>query len=395
MTNVKKRTVCVVTRWLGERSEVWVWRQLMLFSHTQPVVFTWTRKNAADYPMGDISVHLAGTPEDPQLGYGRWLWRLRNLVSGNFFGTQGTEKNRIVEVLHENQVSAVLCHFGQSALRLLPACEAADIPIVAHFHGQDISSGLNNRWYRWSLKKMLPRFAAVVCVGSQQMQRLRDLGVPADRLHLVPCGAPSACFPLSRRCPDPKSTTYICVSRLVESKGVAHCIGAFALAAEKLAGSQLIVVGDGDVRDSLETLVRELGISASVHFAGSCSEEEVRSLLKKSDVFLQHSLDHSSGWFEGFGVAVAEAASIGLPVIVSACGGLMDQVVHGETGIIIPQKDEEAMADAMVQLGRDAQLRAWMGDNGRQRMLVHFDTTTQVEKLERVLLSVIEGHTRN
>ena len=93
--------------------------------------------------------------------------------------------------------------------------------------------------------------------------------------------------------------------------------------------------------------------------------------------------------------AVAEAASIGLPVIVSACGGLIDQVVHGETGIIIPQKDEAAMADAMVQLGRDAQLRAWMGDNGRQRMLVHFDTSTQVEKLEQVLLNVIERHARN
>lgn len=395
MTSEKNANVCVVTRWLGARSEVWVWRQLVLFSRVRPIVFAWTHENGQDYPMDDIPVHLAGTPEDPQEGRGRWLWRLANLWSGNFFGAVGAEKRRMNGVLRQENISVILCHFGQNALRVLPAAEAVGIPVVAHFHGLDISSSLNNRWYRWSLKKMLPRFAAVICVGSQQKQRLRDFGIPADRIHLIPCGVPTTHFPFSRRAPDPQGITFICVSRLVEWKGVHHSIGAFALAADKLIKSRLIIVGDGPAQAGLKSLVRELGISGSVHFVGSRSEEEVRALLKRADVFLQHSLDHSSGWFEGFGVSVAEAAAIGLPVIISACGGLLDQVVDGETGIIIPQKDEAAMAEAMVRLGGDPELRAWMGDNGRQRMIDHFDTVTKVNQLEQVLLDVIEAHARN
>ena len=383
-------TVCVVTRWLGARSEVWAWRQLVSFTRLRPAVFAWTHENGADYPLEGIPVHLAGTLEDPQLGGGRWLWRLANLGSGNFFGAVGVEKRRMVDVLRRENASAILCHFGQNALRVLPAAEAAGIPLVVHFHGLDISSSFNNRWYRWSLKRSLPKFAAIVCVGSQQKERLIGLGVAADRIHLIPCGVPVSRFPLSRRPPDPAGIRFICVSRLVEWKGVDFCIKAFARLGEKLPGSRLVIVGDGAERAKLETLAAELGVAKAVEFTGSQSELQVRAHFESADIFLQHSLNHSSGWFEGFGVSVAEASAMGLPVVVSACGGMLDQVVDGATGIIVPQRDDLAMSDAMLRLGVDPALRARMGDQGRERMVRHFDTELQVAKLEQVLMDAFE-----
>jgi glycosyltransferase involved in cell wall biosynthesis len=315
---------------------------------------------------------------------------LANLGSGNFFGAVGVEKRRMVDVLRRENASAILCHFGQNALRVLPAAEAAGIPLVVHFHGLDISSSLNNRWYRWSLKRSLPKFAAIVCVGSQQKERLIGLGVAADRIHLIPCGVPVSRFPLSRRPPDPAGIRFICVSRLVEWKGVDFCIKAFARLGEKLPGSRLVIVGDGAERAKLETLAAELGVAKAVEFTGSQSELQVRAHFESADIFLQHSLNHSSGWFEGFGVSVAEASAMGLPVVVSACGGMLDQVVDGATGIIVPQRDDLAMSDAMLRLGVDPALRARMGDQGRERMVRHFDTELQVAKLEQVLMDAFE-----
>jgi glycosyltransferase involved in cell wall biosynthesis len=296
----------------------------------------------------------------------------------------------MVDVLRRENASAILCHFGQNALRVLPAAEAAGIPLVVHFHGLDISSSLNNRWYRWSLKRSLPKFAAIVCVGSQQKERLIGLGVAADRIHLIPCGVPVSRFPLSRRPPDPAGIRFICVSRLVEWKGVDFCIKAFARLGEKLPRSRLVIVGDGAERAKLETLAAKLGVAKAVEFTGSQSELQVRAHFESADIFLQHSLNHSSGWFEGFGVSVAEASAMGLPVVVSACGGMLDQVVDGATGIIVPQRDDLAMSDAMLRLGVDPALRARMGDQGRERMVRHFDTELQVAKLEQVLMDAFE-----
>jgi glycosyltransferase involved in cell wall biosynthesis len=109
-------------------------------------------------------------------------------------------------------------------------------------------------------------------------------------------------------------------------------------------------------------------------------------------VFLQHSMNGSNGWVEGFGVSIAEAASSGLPVIVTECGGIPDQVVNQETGLIVPQGDVQAMSDAMLRLARDAALRSRMGRAGRQRAVACFDARRQIERLEDVLLSVVENN---
>ncbi len=382
-----RNTVCVVTPRLGARSQVWSWRQLVRFSRVRPTVLTWARENLADFPMGDVSVHLAGSPEDPQEGVGRWLWRARTAASGNFYGTHGSEKQRFASLFRREKVSAVLCHFGQTALRMLPAADVAGIPLVAHFHGLDISSSLRNRWYRLSLENAIGRFAAVICVGSEQRQRILEFCIPEERIHLIPCGVPTEEFrPFPRNSTD--SITFICISRLVEWKGVHHTIGAYARIASELPKSRLVVVGDGPESRRLQDLVEGEGISKHVKLMGAQSEAQVRELLQCSDVFLQHSLNHPSGWYEGFGVSIAEASATGLPVVVSACGGVMDQVVDGVTGTMVPQRDEEAMAAAMLRLASDPKLRAQMGSAGRERMIECFDTQDQVAKLEQVLLDV-------
>jgi glycosyltransferase involved in cell wall biosynthesis len=69
---------------------------------------------------------------------------------------------------------------------------------------------------------------------------------------------------------------------------------------------------------------------------------------------------------------------------------MLDQVVDGATGIIVPQRDDRAMSDAMLRLGVDPALRARMGDQGRERMVRHFDTELQVAKLEQVLMDAFE-----
>jgi glycosyltransferase involved in cell wall biosynthesis len=124
-------------------------------------------------------------------------------------------------------------------------------------------------------------------------------------------------------------------------------------------------------------------------FHGYVSEGQLSEVLPDFDVFLQHSLTMPDGWREGFGVSVTEASACGLPVVVTPCGGLVDQVVDGHNSLIVPERNVPAMAEAMSALGADAGLRERMGNNGRQRVLQHFDSARQVRRLEDVVVGVI------
>jgi glycosyltransferase involved in cell wall biosynthesis len=116
----------------------------------------------------------------------------------------------------------------------------------------------------------------------------------------------------------------------------------------------------------------------------------VRNILAESDVYVQHSIVSSRGSTEGFGVSIAEASSCGLPVVVTRCGGIEDQVADGETGYCVPQKDVEAMAKRMTELAADRDLRKRLGAAGRKRMVEMYDSARQTGRLEDVLLGCVE-----
>jgi glycosyltransferase involved in cell wall biosynthesis len=388
--SVKKGKVLVVCAAVGRPSETWLWRQIRGLSTLQPSVACWAYENRDAYPMPGIPTHVLNYPARPMAGARRWAIRLRNSLRGNFYGTVGPERKTLSDLVRTEQPAVLLCHFGHYALRLLPVAASSRVPLVAHFHGLDVSSSLKqDRWYRWSLLRNLHKFAAIVVVGEHQRQWMLEQGVPREQVHLIPCGAPvSEHHVQGARRSD--RVRFIAVSRLVAWKGVDLTIRAFAQVAASAGHVELLVVGDGPERRSLEALAASLGVGDRVVFAGSCQADQVRAYYGESDVFVQHSIAHASGWVEGFGVSIVEASAAGLPVVVSRTGGIGPQVIDGETGFLIEERNVTAMAQAMLRLAQDQNLRIRMGRLGRRHVERHFDSRIQTGKLEDVLVRVIQ-----
>ncbi|MEO1008323.1 MAG: glycosyltransferase [Planctomycetota bacterium] len=371
---------------LGERSQVWIDRQIRGFEAFRPAILTWPTPNSDAPQEHPVPIECLPFPKEPNDGRGRWLWRTRNAGSGNFFGTRGGERRQICRFLRNHDVEVMLAHFGHIALRVLPAARDLGIPVVAHFHGLDITSSLNNRWYRWSLKNKICDFAEVVCVGSHQRDRLIRMGAPEDRIHLIPCGVPVADFPFVDRVARGDCVTLLFVGRLVPWKGVQVVLRALSALDDDLPAWEFRIVGTGPQQGELQELAGALGLSDRVRFLGSLDSSEVNRQMAGTDIFVHHSLTSPDGWVEGFGVSVAEAASTGLPVVASRSGGICDQVREGETGILTEENDVQATARAISTLMRDGDLRLRMGAAGATRMRDVFDTQGQVRKLESVLL---------
>ncbi|MEM1109251.1 MAG: glycosyltransferase [Planctomycetota bacterium] len=374
-------------------SQIWIRRQLVGFDRVTPTVLCWETHSAADEWRQGFELIQLTTPFVFDRGKSRWLHRARHLLDGNHYAAPAREAKLIRQHLERTKPKAILCHFGYSALRVLPEASRLSIPVIAHFHGLDLSSGLRNRWYRDSLLKYLDRFAQIVTVGSHQKTWILEQGIAPEKVHLIPCGVPVAEFTPPPETLEEKTNTesfaFVLTSRLVDWKGVDYSLKAFAEVAERHAAVRLHIIGDGEETENLKALANELNVADRVVFHGSQPPEFVHEQMRRSHAFLQHSLDHHTGWNEGFGVSITEASSTELPVVVTRCGGIPDQVVDGETGFIVPQRDVSAMAAAMGRLVEDRALARRLGVTGRKHVSEHFDTADQVRKLERVVLEAI------
>jgi glycosyltransferase involved in cell wall biosynthesis len=124
----------------------------------------------------------------------------------------------------------------------------------------------------------------------------------------------------------------------------------------------------------MEAKAKAMQLSEDVIFTGI--RQDVPNILGLLDVFVLPSL------WEGLPIALLEAMAAGLPVVATAVGGTPEVVVEGETGFLVPPRDPEALAEAILRLLREPDLRRRMGEAGRKRVAEHFSVEQMVQKTE-------------
>jgi glycosyltransferase involved in cell wall biosynthesis len=166
-------------------------------------------------------------------------------------------------------------------------------------------------------------------------------------------------------------TVYAFVGAIGYRKGIHVAISALERVLPQVPDAHLIIAGAGEYDREIDRLIDELDLRAHVTRLPWVDQEELLRLLSGSDIFLYPSIP-SRGWAEQFGYSMAEASLMELPVISTRSGSIADLVVDGETGILVPPGDVEALAGAMVRLGTDARLRERLGRNGREYVAERF-----------------------
>ena len=265
-------------------------------------------------------------------------------------------------------------HFWMSGWAAQVAARRLDVPVVHTFH----ALGAVKRRHQGDKDTSPPeRIAAeasimlraghVVATCSDELFELVRLGADRSRISVVPCGVDVGLFkpdgPAERR--RDGVARVVVLTRLVERKGVGNVIAAVS----ELPGVELVVAGGGDaacLEDDpearrLQSLAATLGVADRVHLLGRVARERVPGLLRSADVVV------CAPWYEPFGIVPLEAMACGRPLVASAVGGLIDTVVHGVTGLHVPPRRPDCIADALRLLLADAGLRARLGAAGVER----------------------------
>ena len=275
----------------------------------------------------------------------------------------------------------VHAHFWMSAIASLKAARLLGLPVVQTFH----ALGVVKRRHqgdrdtsppaRLELERgIIEDVDAIVCSCTDEAFELIRLGANRSQLNVIPSGVDLELFTPDgpRERVPPGVRRLVTVGRLVQRKGVGNVISALPALPE----AELVVVGGpdachlGEDREArrLSSLAAELGVSDRVELRGRLAHEEVPPLMRSTHALV------SVPWYEPFGIAPVEAMACGVPVVASAVGGLVDTVVDSETGVHVPPRDPERLAEALRALLDDDQRRAAYGQAGvrRARALYHW-----------------------
>jgi glycosyltransferase involved in cell wall biosynthesis len=264
-------------------------------------------------------------------------------------------------------------HFWTSGLAALQAARPLGIPMAQTFHALGVVKRRHqgdldtSPPQRTHIEELLVREAElVIATCPDEVQELCALGVQPDGVEVVPCGIDLSLFhPARGPAVVPDRWRVLSLGRLIRRKGIDTIIEAMA----RVPNAELLIAGGPDSHDlgtdpealRLRALADQCGLADRVRFLGRIPHDRVPELIRSADVVV------SVPAYEPFGIVPVEAMGCGVPVIASAVGGHLSTVVDGQTGLLVPPGDPEALAGRLRGLFSDRYRRARLGVAGAER----------------------------
>ena len=357
-----------------------IYRQITGLERLCPVVIAQKRENAQEFPFDKINiVPKTRTHFLRRFWYRQirdWPWRISR-----------AEVATLQRVLTANQAQLLQIFFGHIAVHLLPLIRTWSHPTIVSFHGADVMVDMEKPAYRRATKEMLGAVRRVLVRSESLRRAVADLGCDEKKIDIVRTGIPLEEFPFRER-PYPENGQWhlIQACRLIEKKGLATTLHAFTNFLLEYPKATLTIAGEGPLLPKLRTLTRKLKIENRVALPGFVSQKELRELFYTSHIFLHPSETGRDGNQEGVPNSMLEAMATGLPVFATKHGGIPEAIEDGVSGILVPERDYEALTRALLEVAKDRNLLTRLGRAGAQAVAQKFDRRKQVCRLEEIYL---------
>lgn len=307
--------------------------------------------------------------------------RLRGRLHGltHFFGAM-----YIVPELERAGVRHFHAHFGQNPATIaMAAAEYLGIPFSMTIHARDLF--VDTALLRTKLLRA--RFVATISEFNRRLLvELANDSAAAARIRVLHCGVDLRRFEPGAPADPHGVPVFLAVGRLVEKKGYRYLVEAARLLQERGVPFQVRVIGGGPDQAALAARIEELGLGDRVRLDGSMPQEKLLPILRGADAFVLPCVLAKDGDQDGIPVSLMEAMAYGIPCISTTVSGVPELIESGQEGLLVPEKDPAALADAMERLARDPELRRRFGAAGRQKVEREFT----LEGLTRDLTELFE-----
>ncbi|MBO3461945.1 glycosyltransferase family 4 protein [Aetokthonos hydrillicola Thurmond2011] len=257
------------------------------------------------------------------------------------------------------------------------------VPTVFTAHGWGFTSGtpIPRRMIALLAEKLTALITSkLICVSESDRLLAQSLGIGSkSSLVCLRYGIDNIAISLAN--PSQQPPRLIMVARFNEQKDQATLLNAIALLSNHTL--HLDLVGSGSSLSSCKALAQSLGIADRVSFLGD--RTDVSELLTQSQIFIL------STHYEGLPISILEAMRAGLPIVATNVNGVPEEIVHSETGLLVPPKDVQLLADALSTLIQSPDLRQQMGKAGRQKFVQEFTVERMIAETRTIYEQILKN----
>jgi len=289
----------------------------------------------------------------------------------------------------------VYAEFGWTLARTSKVLYEKSLPIVAHVHGADLTAQLNQPGYPKALELALQETRAVIA-ASHHMRRLATLaGAPRNLTHVIRLGVDvEGLEPIAWRDRQLSPPSIVFLGRMVAKKNPVALIEAFARVYIERSDVKLNMIGDGPERSKAEDRAKKLGLADSVTWHGELNRKQALEIVRNCWVYAQHSVTPASGDQEGFGISIAEASALELPVVSTIHNGIPEQITDGYNGFLVQEYDFEAMAERILKLIESPDICEQMGKLGRANVIQQYSPQQRATSVHDLFCSIRSSASR-
>ena len=283
------------------------------------------------------------------------------------------------------RVGVVHVHFGYAVGDVLDVVRRRNLPLVLSLHGSDATALPTAQPGHYD---EVASIADAVIVPSRFLAGVAaDLGFPTDRIQVVPAGIDTTFFTPSPL-PDAPEVTF--VGRLVEKKGVDVLLRAWPAVVDAVPAARLTMVGAGPLASAIPS-----GDPSITHLAPQPQRraEQVRDLIRAARVVVTPSRTAASGDAESLLLVNLEAQASGRPVVTTRHGGIPECVAEGESALVVPENDTDALAAALVRVLTDDALARALGAAG-PAVAARFDIADCAGRVDAVYDALLDRRSR-
>lgn len=315
----------------------------------------------------EILTHDEGAPTKMAKHPAMQLLAIPYCISGFF---------KCIALAHRNKYDVIHAHWPfPHALIALGACKLFHIPLALNFHGAELLLIRKRKWIRPVMHFIIGQAQAIF--ANSHFTAAKISSIRPTEIEWSPYGSPLSSVPVTEIHPRSGRYRILFVGRHIERKGIEYLIEAAA----KLDPSkfEIRIVGKGNLTDFLKDLAKKVS-PKNIVFTGPLSPEDLKKEYLTANCFVLPAIVDSRGDTEGLGVVLIEAMEYGLPVVASNVGGISDAVIDKETGLLVPEKNPSALAEAFKTLEASPELEKALLTGAQKRIAEVFDWNKIAEK---------------
>lgn len=346
------------------------------------------KKSNETFPLKGVDITCINEEEPVHLELFRKV--MRRLGVPVTMGLQNSKK--VEEFLLREKPDLIHAHFGYNAVNILPVVRKLNIPMIVTFHGYDASPMIHSKPAYYKLLPELLEYCKKIIIVSNHMRFVLPLTAEQQKkLVIYPCPVDADYFsPLDMKS-KPGEIGILHSGRLVPKKGVTDLARVFHEVVKTHPQTRLDLIGEGPELQKINLLCNELNISDKVHIHGQQPQSVVRDFIGGTDIFVLNSRTAENGDMEGSPVTILEAMSMGKAVISTKHAGIPDLIENEKNGLLVDEKDNEGLLNAINRLIEEPRLRYKLGQNARQSVEENFSINVNRDKLLRIYHSVMHN----